>query len=423
MSFPFEWNEPAGQPHNVAPRRERLRHHLKHAGSYFGLLGSDLAVAAPALWRYRRYRRASYQKPVELTAPFAVSASPAGKMNEAVIESLKAAGIRQTLVRLPSWERGNLSRYEAFCRLLRSADIDVVAALLQCREDVHDPASWKIFLDEAFSRFSPFCSFFEIGHAWNRTKWGVWDHKEYIDLALPAVPLAKKHGAGLVGPAVIDFEFHLYPPVLKAVAFDKVSSLLYVDRTGAPENAQYGWTAAKKLALLKAVVDSSAGEGRDCWITEMNWSLRATGEFSPAAGRPCVTEEDQANYLVRYFVICLATGLVERIYWWQLVAPGYGLIDSRDTPWRKRPSYFALAAMVRLLEGSRFIGKVPNIQAEIFFFRKREEEFAVCWTKKGTVDHRFARPPKNVLGRDGKERRILPDGIRIEETPQYVFFR
>lgn len=423
MAFPFEWNEPAGQPHNVAPRPERFRHHLKHAGGYVELVGSNLAVALSALRRYRRYRRTFYQKPVELGAPFAVSASPAGDKNEDVIESLKAAGIRQTLVRLPSWERDNLSRYEAFCRLLRRAEIDVVAALLQCREDVLDPASWGLFLEEAFSRFSPFCSFFEIGHAWNRTKWGVWDHKEYIDLALPAVPLAKKYGVGLVGPAVIDFEFHLYPPVLKAVAFENVSSLLYVDRTGAPENAQYGWTAAKKVALLKAVVDSSAGEGRDCWITEMNWSLQGTGGFSPAAGRPCVTEDEQANYLVRYFIICLASGLVERIYWWQLVAPGYGLIDSRDTPWRKRPSYFALATMVRLLEGSRFIGKAPDVKAEIFLFRKGEEEFAVCWTRKGAVDHRFSRTPKNILGRDGKEEKILPERIRIEETPRYVFFR
>jgi hypothetical protein len=98
-----------------------------------------------------------------------VSASPAGERNEDVVEGLKAAGIRQTLVRLPSWERVNLFRFEAFCELLRRADIDVVAALLQCREDVHNPASWRSFLEEAFSRFSPFCSFFEIGHAWNRT--------------------------------------------------------------------------------------------------------------------------------------------------------------------------------------------------------------------------------------------------------------
>jgi len=422
MTFPFEWNDLADQPHNVAPRRERMRHHLKHAGGYFELAGANLAVAWPALRRYRRYWRTLYQEPLELGQPFAVSSSPAGEKNEEVIESLKAAGIRQTLVRLPSWESDRLSRYEDFIRLLRAAEIDVVAALLQRREDVLDPASWGGFLGDVFPRFSSLCSYFEIGHAWNRTKWGVWDHKEYIDLALAAVPLAQKYGVGLVGPAVIDFEFHLYPPVLKAVPFDKVSSLLYVDRTGAPENAQFGWTAAKKVALWKAVVDSSSGGGKGCWITEVNWPLQGMGEFSPAAGRPCVTEEEQANYLVRYFIICLASGLVERVYWWQLAAPGYGLIDSRAKPWRKRPSYFALATMARLIAGSRFIGKAEVAGAEIFFFRKGTEELAVCWTKKGAVEHRFSRAPKYVLGRAGEKKEITSEKIRIEETPQYVFF-
>jgi hypothetical protein len=422
MTFPFEWNDLADQPHNVAPRRERMRHHLKHAGGYFELAGANLAVAWPALRRYRRYWRTFHQKPLEIGQPFAVSSSPAADRNEDVIESLKAAGIRQTLVRIPSWKRDHLSRYEDFIRLLRAAEIDVVAALLQRREDVLDPASWRGFLEDVFSRFSSLCSYFEIGHAWNRTKWGVWDHKEYIDLALAAVPMAKKYGVGLVGPAVIDFEFHLYPPVLKAVPFDKVSSLLYVDRTGAPENAQFGWTAAKKVALWKAVVDSSSGGDKGCWITEMNWPLQGMGGFSPAAGRPCVTEEEQANYLVRYFIICLASGLVERIYWWQLAAPGYGLIDSRAKPWRKRPSYFAFATMARLIAGSRFIGKAQDAEAEIFSFRKGTAEFAACWTKTGAVDHRFSQAPKYALGRDGEKKNITSDKIRVEEAPQYVFF-
>ena len=422
MTFPFAWNELADQPHNVAPRRERLRHHLKRAGGYAELVSSNFAAALPALRHYRRYMRTFHQKPVALGQPFGVSCAPAREKNEEVVESLLAAGVRQTLVRLPSWERENLPRFEAFMRLLRRAEINVVAALLQRREDVLNPAAWEGFLADVFSGFSSLCSFFEIGHAWNRTKWGVWDHREYIGLAQPAVALAKKYGVGVVGPAVIDFEFHLYPVVLKAVAFDKVSSLLYVDRTGAPENAQFGWTTAKKVALWKAVVDSSIGGGRECWITEMNWPLQGTGEFSPAPGKPSVTEEEQANFLVRYFVICSASGLVEKIYWWQLVAPGYGLIDSREKPWRKRPSYFALANMVRRLEGSQFMGRVQEAGAEIFLFRKGGDEFAVCWTRKGVIDYLFPRTPKHVLGRDGEDLKLGGEKIRIEERPQYVFF-
>jgi hypothetical protein len=422
MTFPFAWNEFADQPHNVAPRRERLRHHVRHAGGYIGLIAQNLALAAPVLKRYWKLRRAMHRTAVELGGPFAVSCSPAGDRNEDIVACLKDAGVRRTLVRIPSWEHRTLGRHEAFARLLRSEGLDVTAALLQRRDDVLDLPSWQAFAGDVFSALSPHCSFFELGHAWNRTKWGVWDHKEYISLAQAAVPLAEKYGVRLVGPAIIDFEFHLYPPTLRAVPFDKVSSLLYVDRTGAPENAQFGWTTAKKIALWRAVVDCSLSGTKDCWITEMNWPIAGTGEYSPAPGKPSVTEEEQADYLVRYFIIAAASGLVERIYWWQLVAPGYGLIDSRDTPWRKRPSYFAFRNLIRRLEGSRFEGKINDRRVEIFLFRKEGEEFAVGWTRTGAVDYTFHRTPKLVIGRDGEERRPAGARIRFEEKPQYVFF-
>lgn len=423
MSFPFAWNDFADQPHNVAPKKERLRHHFKHAGSYLGLAAANASLAVPVLRRYRQLRKTMHRVPVEIESPFAVSCSPAGERDDEVVEDLAAAGIRQTLVRVPSWERDEIRRYESFIKRLRGAGFDVVCALLQRRDDVLEPSFWEGFLADAFSGLSSLCSHFEVGHAWNRTKWGVWDHKEYITLARAAVPLAARYGVRLVGPAVIDFEFHLYPPTLRAVAFDKISSLLYVDRSGAPENAQFGWTTAQKVALWKAVVEASLPEPRGCWITEMNWPLEGVGEYSPAPGKPCVSEEDQANYLVRYFILCLASGLVERIYWWQLVAPGYGLIDSRERMWRKRPSYHALRQLAGLLEGSRFEGKSPAGGAEVFRFRKAGSEFAVCWTKSGAFDREFSVVPAQVIDRDGKEQPAGSTKIRIEEKPQYVFFR
>lgn len=423
MTFPFAWNELADQPHNVAPRRERLRHHFKHAGSYFDLAARNLALAIPVLGRYRRYRRSMHSRPVQIGAPFAVSASPADGRNEEVAAALLETGARRTLVRVPSWERGMLGRHESFIRLLRREGLEVTAALLQRREDVLDPSGWEGFLGEAFSSLGPLCSFFEIGHAWNRTKWGVWDHREYIELAGVAAALAGLKKLKTVGPAVIDFEFHLYPPTLQAVPFDVVSSLLYVDRTGAPESSQFGWTTAMKVALWRAVVDSSIPQRRECWITEVNWPLRGTGEYSPAPGKPSVSEEQQADYLVRYYVICLASGLVDRIFWWQLVAPGYGLIDSRGQSWRRRPSFFAFRTMARLLEDSRFEGKAPDQAAEIFLFRSRGgDEFAVCWTRAGAVEHRFSRRPRLAIRRDGEEFEPGSEKMTIEEKPQYVFF-
>ena len=422
MSFKFEWNEFTDQPHNIAPRSERFKHHLKHADTYFSLITSNLRQAIPILSLYRRYWKRIFQKPAKLEGAFALSASPYPQRNGEVIECLKEAGVRKSLVRVPSWEREKLDLYQQFLELLHKQRIEPVIALLQQREDVLFPCRWQSFLEEAFSLFGRICPFFEIGHAWNRTKWGLWDYKEYLKLARPAVSLAERCGVKLVGPAVIDFEFHLYPPILQVIPFDKVSSLLYVDRLGAPENSQFGWTTARKIALLKAVVDLTSSGGRDCWITEVNWPLKETGKYSPASGRPNVSEEEQANYLVRYFIISLASGFIERIYWWQLVAPGYGLIDSRENIWRKRPSFSAFKTMVSLLEGSVFMEKGRTSQAEIFFFSKGGESFAVCWTRGRPFEYNFLRQVRRVLTRDGEEISFQPERIKIEESPKYVFF-
>jgi len=421
MSFKFRWNVYADQPHNVALRKERLRYHLKHTGSYIGLFASNIRRAAPVLSLYREYWKKMYKKPVRIESPFALSVSPSEERAEEVLELLKETGIRKSLIRIPSWEGDKLGVFEKFFELLFEHRIELTVALLQQRDDVLNPSRWEHFLEDVFSRFRRTSSFFEVGHAWNRTKWGVWSYREYLKLALPAVSLAEKYHVKLVGPAVIDFEFHLYPTVLDAIPYDKVSSLLYVDRMGAPENSQYGWDTSRKVALLKAVVDGASGRERDLWITEVNWPLKGTGKYSPASGKPNVSEEEQANYLVRYFTLCLASGFVERIYWWQLVAPGYGLIDSRKKEWRKRPSFYAMKNMVALLEGGTFMGKIPHPEAMIFSFCKGKENFAICWSKGGACDYIFSKRIIRVLSRDGEDMPFKDDQIKIDETPKYVF--
>jgi hypothetical protein len=424
MTFKFEWNEFADQPHNVAPRSERMRHHFRHWRAYFSLAWADILRGVPGLFLYRSYRKRMFRRPVKIECDmFAVSASPRAGRDEDIVALLGEAGVRQTLVRIPSWEKDKLDAYERFVRLLRGQGIGLTIALLQRREDVFEAAAWRRFLEEVFARFHSLCPFYEVGHAWNRTKWGVWDYTEYLKLARPAFELREKYGVKLVGPAVIDFEYHLYPPTLRVLPFDKASALLYVDRVGAPENAQFGWTAAMKVALFKAISDSSARKPVDCWITEMNWPLEGTGKYSPASGKPNVTEDEQANYLVRYYIICLASGLIERVFWWQLVAPGYGLIDSREEAWRRRPGFFAFKTMIDILAGSTFTGKVETGGAEIFCFEKEGREFAVGWTNGPPVEHEFSRPVERVLSRDGFDAAVRGRRIELGGNPKYVFFK
>jgi hypothetical protein len=386
------------------------------------LVAENLSILPGGWPLFRKYRREMYLTSSVFSGPFGICLSPSESRKEAVIECLKELGIPRSLIRFPSWERDKLSSYEKFADSLQENRIELTGALLQRRDDVLDPLRWKDFVEEVFTRFGKKCAFFEVGHAWNRTKWGVWNHKEYLQLARTAAELARQYGVKIVGPAVIDFEFHLYPPVLKEIPFDKVTSLLYVDRVGPPENSQFGWDTAAKVALLKAAVDVSAIKGKDLWITEFNWPLKDTGKYSPASGTPNVTEEQQADYLVRYHLLTLASGLVERVYWWQLVAPGYGLIDSREDEWRKRPGFFALKTMVELLDGSTFVGKIDHPNVRLFRFVREGQSFVVCWTPGPDLEIDFPFPVKGIVGRDGQPESSKGKRVLIGGSPKYIFY-
>ncbi len=424
MSESFQWNPHSDQPHNIAPKKKRIKHYFKHADSYVDIFSANLNKAVPALSLYKRYKKKMYNDPVKIVKPFAISVSQQEEKNPEIADSLREIGVCQTLVRIPSWERDKLQSFEKFFDILQKKEIEFSVALIQQRDDILHPSHWEHFLEDVFSSFGRKCSFFEIGHAWNRSKWGVWDHKEYLKLARPAFSLAKDYGVKLVGPAVIDFEFHLYAPVLKEIPFDKVSSLLYVDRMGAPENKQFGWDTPRKIALLKAIIDACLKKKQCLWITEVNWPLQGTGKYSPASGKPNVSEEQQADYLVRYFILALASGYIERIYWWQLAAPGYGLIDCREKTWRKRPSFFAMKTLISFLEGSTFTGKINQPGVKFFSFSKGKKNFTICWSNHGqSLFYEYCFPKKviKVVGRDGKEIAFKDNKIKITESPIYVF--
>lgn len=422
MKESFRWNPYADQPHNVAPRGKRFRRHLRFAPGYMSLAAANLRRAVPVLRRYRRLRDRMYRTPARLEDPFGMAVVPSRERAEAQLEGLGELGISRALFRIPSWEPERLTALAEFVDELSAKGIETTAALLQNREDVLDPPRWRGFLDETFERFGKRCTGFEIGHAWNRTKWGVWDYREYRSLAAAAFEAAEGRDVRLLGPAVIDFEFHLYPPLLGRLPFDTVTSLLYVDRMGAPENRQAGWDTSRKTALLRAVVDVCARPETALWVTEVNWPLKGTGRYSPAAGRPNVTEDEQADFLVRYYILALAGGFVERVYWWRLAAPGYGLIDDRDGGWRKRPGFQALAALVSRLRDSSFLDSRIDGGRHLFLFRRRDRMVVAGWHAGGSSEVVFPRDPFRVCDRSGRELPGTGRSVRLEEAPRYIEF-
>jgi hypothetical protein len=239
----------------------------------------------------------------------------------------------------------------------------------------------------------------------------VWTRTEYAELFRDAAAALRRHeGVRLAGPAVIDFEFQFILALVNRrdpdLRFDAVSSLLYVDRRGAPENRQLGFDTVEKVALLKAIAETGRNSAGRCWITEFNWPLW-----------------EGPDYLVRYFVLVLGTGLVERAYWWRLLARGYGLTTrDGDGGLRKRPSFHAMRTLLAMLPGAERV-EPPRREGDayLYLFRVGDHQVAVGWTRQGSASATLPRPASEVWGRDGG-RLATPSGTRVQLTPSPAYF-
>ena len=235
----------------------------------------------------------------------------------ALLAAVDGLGLRHALLRLHPWADDHRAE-EELARELAARGVELTFTLPQNRDLVRDLGRWRGAIAEIAERFTPFGRRFQVGQAINRSKWGVWTLREYLDLAaVAAEALRARPGVELLGPAVIDFEFHATAAALNsrrtAVEFDGVASLLYVDRRGAPERRQMGFDTVGKVTLLKAIAETARASGPGSWITEVNWPLRE-GPHSPAGRSVAVDEETQADYLVRYYLLALCTGLVDGVF-------------------------------------------------------------------------------------------------------------
>jgi len=420
------WDHLSDQPHQHAGRLAKLRVRAADLGAHLRE-GAVVAAALPRiLRRYRALKADLYRKPVAWDG-VGVCLRPWPENPEAPLALLDELGARHVLLRLHPWEDDHDAE-EALARALAERGCEVSFALPQNRDLVRDPARWRAKVEELGSRFIPYGRHFQIGQAINRSKWGIWSVPEYLGLARTAEEVLRRHpGVEILGPSVIDFEYHVTAAVLNlaraGVHFDAVSALLYVDRRGAPENRQAGLDTVDKVTLLRAIAETSKNAAPRCWITEVNWPLRE-GPHSPAGRAVSVDEEAQADYLVRYYLLALGTGLVERVFWWQVVARGYGLVDPADSanP-RRRPSFFALKTLLEQLKGSTFEGPLPAREpARLYRFRRPDgKEAVVGWSATNyPAEAVLPRRAVAVVGRGGEELAV-PAGERVEVSgsPRY----
>ena len=281
----------------------------------------------------------------------------------------------------------------------------VALALVQDRRAIRESKGWRQMVTLAFDRAHTFADFFEIGHAVNRSKWGVWDFRDYMRLLDPVrASLIQYPEAKIVGPACIDFEPHALAALLELlpedVRFHALSDHLYVDRRGAPENAQGPFDLVGKCALLRAYARAHRFADDRLIVSETNWPLLGTGVWSPVnspyetldprQNDPSVSEEDYAAYMARYLLLALASGHVSRVYWWRLAARGFGLIDDTDlAAWRPRPAFHALHVLFEKLGDATFSKKLETPPGEfaLEFTRAGADPIVARWTVSGAPEY------------------------------------
>lgn len=426
------WDYLSDQPHLHAGRFEKMATRLLDAGAHL-TQATALVTALPRIRkRYRELKETLYREPVPFVGAGVAVRPPADPArDDALLAAVDDLGARHVLLRLHPWEDDH-DREEALAKALFDRGLELTFALPQNRDLVKDLTDdgtrWLDAVEELAERFVPYGRHFQVGQAINRSKWGVWNHREYSALAATAARILRRarEDVEILGPSVIDFETHVTAAMVNVhdmeVSFDALASLLYVDRRGAPENRQLGFDTVDKSVILKAIADTARHCAGRSWITEVNWPLRE-GPHSPAGKSVSVDEETQASYLVRFFLMALGTGMVERVFWWRMAAKGYGLIDpSGDEGWRRRSSFEAFRTLLERLGGTTFRGPLPAQSPARLYLYTRDDgaDVAVGWTVGSKAEVELPGRPTRIWNRDGEELTV-PDGVVMEviDSPRY----
>ncbi|MEE3240276.1 MAG: hypothetical protein VX231_04840, partial [Pseudomonadota bacterium] len=275
--------------------------------------------------------------------------------NQALQKLVDELGVKNLAIRLPLANFDHIEKYYTFIESF--TDRDVLVVILQDREHINNSKLLKERLHHIFERFNGSVSTFQIGNAVNRKKWAFTSQDEYFDFFKQAQDIKNESfpSIKLLGSNIIDFDLPFLTRSLfhcKPIHYNGVASQLYVDRRGAPENKQLGFDTLGKINIYHHLTSMSRKSDNQLYITEVNWPLKGMGEWAPAQGDCMVDEPAQAAYLVRYYLMMIASGKVEKCYWHQLIAPGYGLINDLYGNVAKRKAYRCFKFLIQTLDGS-----------------------------------------------------------------------
>ena len=342
MKSVFTWDPYSDQPHIITDKKFKKSQKKKFFLEYLKMLFVFMIVFPISfVWQFfMRYPKVQMQLGIGVNLD-------KGNIQYDLVKEL---GVKHLLIRIPLSDIGKIDEYVKFAKGFGNGK-NFMINILQDREHVENLELLRANIKVIFEKFQSISSEYQIGNATNRTKWGFFAVSEYLNFYQVAQHVRDQYfpTLKLIGPSVIDFEYYYTASSLfnlKNIKFDKLSSLLYVDRRGAPDKRQYGFNFKNKINLLASMVHLSAKTNNEIYITEANWPLENTAPYAPTSEKECVSESDYSQHMQDYIKIAKDTSRVHKLYWHQLVAPGYGLVDNRDGVVRKTPAFYKFKQLI-----------------------------------------------------------------------------
>ena len=416
MKNPFIWDKNSDQPYILKDKTYKKSMRKKNIGDWIPLIWSNLFLFPLGILFSRVFK--PEDKKIEKFFGMSVNLDK----DSSQAQLIKELNCKNILIRVPLSDIDNLSSYVTFAQEFKGCNI--VINVLQDRTHIDDKEQLKRSFSKIFSSFKGICAQFQIGNAINRTKWGFFSVKEYLEFYKVVYDLKEEkfEDYKLLGPAVIDFEYHYTIRALFSkfnIYFDKVAALLYVDRRGAPENTQMiSFDTSKKIDFLYSLASLAKISSNKLVITEVNWPISNTAPYAPTSEKECVSEEVYAKYMLRYYLLALGSKKVETVYWHQLIASGYGLIDAREGL-RKRSAFEVYKTMLHFLQESTLKEHKQAGDLYILTFEdKKQKSFDVVWTSSDrTIPLEDAGRVYDMFGKE------LNGEIAISESPVYAYHK
>ena len=355
MKTNFPWDSYSDQPHIL---KRSLKKELRkgHSFDYFKLIATNLFYFPYLFLKFLLKSKAKVFDKIEPISNehfygLCVNLDK-GKEQFELVEEL---GVKSLQIRLFLNDIKNIDAYVEFAKTF-GENKKILITIIQDREHIENPMLLAKDITTIFQKFEGITNEFMIGNAINRIKWAFVSMEEYLEFYQTIQEVRDKEFSHikLIGSSIIDFEYHFTIRTLfnnYPIHYDKVASLLYVDRRGSPYSTQMKiFNFKNKIEFLHTIVKKSSKCDNSIYITEANWPLTGTAPYAPTSEKECVNEKIYNQYMIEYFDIALKSQKIEKVYWHQLIAPGYGLVDNRDGIIRKTEAFYSFKKLIKSLE-------------------------------------------------------------------------